>query len=33
MLYFSGFNEHYSLFTASRIFFAELGDELRVHGP
>lgn len=33
MLYFAGFNEHYSLFTASRTFFAELGDELRVHDP
>src|ERR1035441_5622974 len=29
MLYFAGFKEHYSLFAASRTFFAALEDELR----
>jgi uncharacterized protein YdhG (YjbR/CyaY superfamily) len=29
MLYFPGFNEHYSLFAASGTFFAALEDELR----
>jgi uncharacterized protein YdhG (YjbR/CyaY superfamily) len=29
MLYFAGFNEHYSLFAASGTFFAALEDELR----
>jgi hypothetical protein len=29
MLYFTGFEEHYSLFAASGTFFAALEDELR----
>src|SRR3954469_696550 len=29
LLYFAGFKEHYSLFAASRTFFATLEDELR----
>ncbi len=29
MLYFAGFQEHYSLFAASGSFFAELQEELR----
>jgi len=29
MLYFAGFNEHYSLFAASGRFFATLEDELQ----
>ena len=29
MLYFAGFQEHYSLFAASGSFFAELADELK----
>jgi uncharacterized protein YdhG (YjbR/CyaY superfamily) len=29
MLYFAGFKEHYSLFAASRTFFAALREELR----
>ncbi len=29
MLYFAGFNEHYSLFAASGTFFAALQDELK----
>ena len=28
MLYFAGFNEHYSLFAASGTFFATLSDEV-----
>ena len=29
LLYFAGFQEHYSLFAASGTFFAELAEELR----